>query len=345
MRSKISILLALSTVALSAQAVHFTDGAATGGSMVFSEGLNPRGNSACFPRAIHGFYLSWAEGDQRTKDNRDALKNLADPAKVEAALRTLQHDAWAERIRTYGAVWATQNVHTSYTREERTGLWVNSDVTASHLGAGISQNTTGAEIRRAVVDRITFGGGEFNQGTGVGVAVRLERWKFGRSNAFLNQAPKLGILDPISFEQTAHKNTTMAMDAGFTEDLLPGLRVGLMVDRLMAKRIHDVEEKPQMKVGIQMDLGATVRLTVESDINKAQRLPFPVRQRASSASLQLTPNPFFSLTLGAARRELEGQSLLTGGATFWVNAGGCRLGAGFQYSQDRPMKSFTAGIQ
>ena len=94
----------------------------------------------------------------------------------------------------------------------------------------------------------------------------------------------------------------------------------------------------------ELDLGATVQLSVDSDINRTMRMPFPVRQRTTTASLRITPGPSTTLILGAERRSMAGESLIRGGATLFVNGRTWHIGAGFQASQDRPMKGAALSV-
>jgi hypothetical protein len=127
--------------------------------------------------------------------------------------------------------------------------------------------------------------------------------------------------------------------SGYVQELFEGLRFGLTVDRLIPRHFGDVYEGLQGRGGFQMDLGSTVSLSVDSDLNKAMRLPFPVRQRITTASLRLAPSPSMTLILGAERRSVNGQALIRGGATLFVHWDGWHVGAGFQAGSDRPMKA------
>ena len=95
---------------------------------------------------------------------------------------------------------------------------------------------------------------------------------------------------------------------------------------------------------VELDLGTTVRLNVDSDINETMRMPFPVRQRTSTASLRIAPSPSITLILGAERRSMAGENLIRAGATIFVHGRTWHIGAGFQAGQDRPMKGAALSV-
>ena len=71
------IVLAASAVCapLVAQTPLFTDGPAFGGSKVFSEGANPLGNPARYGQAQGGYYFTFLNGDQESKNTESILNN------------------------------------------------------------------------------------------------------------------------------------------------------------------------------------------------------------------------------------------------------------------------------
>jgi hypothetical protein len=346
--TRLITLLALASGTLSAQAPIFADGAALGGSRVFSEGLNPLGNPARFDKPTTGIYLGWAEGDAGAKETKTALTSFADPTRIASGLATLADQSWALRTRALGVAYVEKGMYTSYTREENTSLFAVPDLDSGHLGAGIGLNTTTVDVRRAVVDRLCVGAGSFAQGSGYGISVRVERWKTGQVfAAFLPATGQLALVgqDLLEFQDTVDSTTTTAtLDLGFTYELIPGIRFGATVDRLLPHHFGDVYEAPQGRVGFQMDLGSTVQLSVDSDLNKAMRMPFPVPQRITTASLRLSPSPSFTLILGAEQRSLADQALIRGGITLFVHSGSWHVGAGIQAGQDRPMKGAALSV-
>lgn len=315
------LLLVLASAPAVAQTPFFTDGPAFGGSRVFSEGLNPLGNSARFDRAATGTYLSWTQGDNGGKETLEALKtgNVA-------LLGGLAENSWALRTRAYGISYADKGVHSSYTHEELTGALVN-----PNLGA---QAPNTLELRRAVVDRTCVGAGRFDQGSGYGIVMRVERWRTGTQAA---QAPLPGSQDYLAFTGTQATTTLVTFDLGYTLEIAQGIRFGATVDRLLARHFGDVYEGPLLRAGFQVDLGSMAQLSVDSDINRAMRMPFPIRQRVTTASLRLAPSPILTLAFGAERRTLGGEPLIRGGVNLFLNSPTWRLGAGFQFSQERPM--------
>lgn len=341
-------LLALASGTLSAQAPIFADGGALGGSRVFSEGLNPLGNPARFNKPATGVYLGWAEGDQGAKDTKTALRGLADPAAIATGLATLAEKSWAQRTRAFGVAYVDKGMYGSYTREESTGLTAVPDLDPAHLGPGLSLNGTLVDVRRMVVDRMCVGAGSFDQGTGYGISLRTERWKTGQALAAFT--PTFGVLtldgqDLLAFRDTVGSTrTVVTVDLGFTQELVQGLRFGATVDRLLPRRFGDVYEGALFRAGFELDLGATVQFSVDSDINRTMRMPFPVRQRTTTASLRITPSPTITLILGAERRSLADENLIRGGATLFVHGRSWHIGAGFQASQDRPMKGAALSV-
>lgn len=342
------VLLALASGALSAQAPIFADGGALGGSRVFSEGLNPLGNPARFNRPATGVYLGWAEGDQGAKDTKTALRGLADPAAIASGLGTLAEKSWAQRSRAFGVAYVDKGMYGSYTREESTGLMAAPDLDPTHLGSGLGLNGTTVDVRRMVVDRMCVGAGSFDQGSGYGISLRTERWKTGQTLAAFT--PSLGPLaldgqDLLAFRDTVGSTrTVVTVDLGITQELFQGLRFGATVDRLLPRRFGDVYEGALFRAGFELDLGATVKLSIDSDINETMRMPFPVRQRTSTASLRIAPSPSITLILGAERRSMADENLIRAGATLFVHGRTWHIGAGFQAGQDRPMKGAALSV-
>jgi len=151
--------------------------------------------------------------------------------------------------------------------------------------------------------------------------------------------------DLLAFKDTGGSTkTSVTVDLGYTLELFQGVRFGATVDRLLPRNFGDVYEGPQVRAGFQLDLGSTVQLSVDSDINKAMRMPLPVRQRITTASLRMAPSPALTLILGAERRSIGGQPQIRGGITLFVHGGGWHIGAGFQAGQDRPLKGLTLSV-
>ncbi len=346
--TRVIATLALASGTLTAQAPIFADGGALGGSRVFSEGLNPLGNPARFNKPPTGTYLGWAEGDQGAKETKTALRGLADSSAIASGLATLAEKSWAQRTRAFGIAYVDKGVYGSYTREESTGLMAIPDLEPTHLGPGLTLNSTTVDVRRVVVDRMCVGAGSFDQGTGYGISLRTERWKTGQALAAFT--PSFGPInldgqDLLAFRDTVGSTrTVVTVDLGFTQELIQGLRFGASVDRLLPRRFGDVYEGALFRAGFELDLAATVQLSLDSDINKTMRMPFPVRQRTITASLRLTPNPSITLILGAERRSLAGESLIRGGATLFVHGRAWHIGAGIQVGQDRPMKGAALSV-
>ena len=323
------LLFLLASGMVGAQTPIFNDGAAFGGSRVFSDGLNPLGNSARFDRPATGTYLSWIQGNEGSKDTFEALKTIGDPTLIGRNLGALADNSWALRTRSFAVSYAEKGVHTSYTHEETTAA-----LAKPNLG---SPNASAVDLRRAVVDRTCVGAGSFDQGSGYGILMRVERWRLGQATQPLNPGGGQGAQDFLAFSDTQTTSTLVTFDLGYTLELMQGIRFGATVDRLLPRHFGDVYEGPQFRAGFQMDLGTMAQVSVDSDINKAMRMPYPVRQRITTASLRLMPNPTLTLTLGAERRSVGGQPQIRGGVSLFVNSPTWRIGAGIQISQERPM--------
>lgn len=338
----LTLLLALG-LAAPAQVPLFVDGPPFGGARVFSEGLAPLGNSARFDRVRNGFYMGWVEGDQGADGALKALDRLDQVASLGRNLQDLAKAPWALRTRAYGMSWVESGLHTSLAREERTGLLAAVDADPAHLGAGIGQNTTRFDLRRAVVDRLSIGAGATERGSGYGILLRVERWKTGQATAMLNPLPGTLLMpeDPLAYRETQNTATIATLDFGYLVELWSGVRLGVTVDRAIPHRIGDVKEKAQMRAGGQLDLGDRFTFSVESDLNRAARMPFPLKQRITSASLRMEAGARTTLILGAERQSLAGDPVIRGGLTAWFHAERWSVGLGFQASQERPLKGLA----
>lgn len=334
---------------LAAQTPLFNDGTAFGGSRVFSDGLSPLGNPARYDRAAPGWHLSWVDGDQRASDNKAILGDTlaTDPAVVDGALRRLADNPWALRTRAYGIAMAREAAGFGFTREEFRSSFAAVDLT--HLGAGLAANTTALDGRRAIVNRIHVGGGSLAGGTAAGFSFRAEQWQLGGIAPLLAQGgafPYTLHADDLvmSANPASVKATNWALDAGFTRDLAEGLRLGVMVDQLNRKRLWDVDMKPQFRAALQLDLGPSTLLTLESDLNRTARMPFPQKQRTAAASLRYQVSPSVTFRVGGERREIGDASVTRVGGTLDLRMPSLLLSFGFQAGPDRPLKGLSAMV-
>jgi len=341
------IALAVSAVSapLWAQTPLFTDGSAFGGSEVFSEGLNPLANSARFKQAPNGYYFTFVDGDQRAQNNKSILDSTssADPAAASAALGQLADAPWALRTRAYGLAALKDGASLALTREELNGLLAYPDL--ANLGAGLGANTSYLDGRRATVDRLSVGGGgPVQQGstTAMGANLRIERWAMGEATASygaggFGTAPA----DLLGASGTTDKSWNVALDAGLVLEVAQGVRLGVTASQLNPKHLWDVYLQPQFRAGLQLDLGQMTRLTLESDLNSVERLPFPVKQQSSAASVRFALSPAALLMAGVEQKKIDGASVTRIGASLQIRTDSLMLGFGFQAGQDRPMKSMT----
>lgn len=353
--SAIALGLVLGLSPAVAQTALFNDGPALGGSTVFSEGFNPLGNPARFDqiKSPTTFCLTYVDGDQAMSDTHSALESLAgaapaESARISAAIRQLGNSPWALRTRSYGISFLADQVNGAYIREQFNSVRALADTQAERLDSGpaLLLNGTWLDVRRAQVDRIALGSLSRSEGANAGFTVRLERWNLGTEGPVLNAAgpevPLISGSDPFALDRTSLRTTALALDFGFSMELMEGLRLGGTVNRINAKRFWDVDEKPQGRVGLQFDIGYLAKFSVESDLNSTMRMPFPVKQRSSAASLRITASRAITLLLGAERKQIEDASITRGGASVQFTFPGFSLAVGMQYSKDHPLKGFTA---
>jgi hypothetical protein len=333
---------------LAAQTPLFTDGPALGGSKVFSEGMNPLGNAARFDQPLAGWYLTYLDGEQRAADNRSILQDAAgaDAALASSALTRLADAPWALRTRAFGFAKAGDASHFSLTREEIHSAMAHPDLDPARLGSGLGINGTQVDGRHVRVDRMNFGGGSMASGVAMGLTFRVEQWSMGRTAAWRNPLPdqaSLAQVDDRLLRGTGpwNKTLTYAIDMGFLAEVAEGLRLGLTADQLNAKRLWDVNLRPQFRAGLQIDLGSRAKLALEGDVNKVERMPFPVKQGSASASLRIATSSAVTLLLGAERRTIGDSSVTRGGITLQVRSSSFAVGVGFYAGQDSPLKGAT----
>jgi hypothetical protein len=352
-RTITGLALALGAFApLAAQTPLFTDGPAFGGSKIFSEGRNPLGNSARYDQPQGGYYFTYLDGDNRAQDNKSSLQGAvsADAVAASAALAKLKDAPWAQRSRAFGFASIRNTVHFAVVREELNGLTAVPDLNPADLGsnAALLNNTTQVNARRAVVERMSFGGGSSTNGTGFGASLRLERWSMGARTGALNPWPGAASLSEaeslLGYTGTQNRTLTYAMDMGFVTELAQGLRLGVTVDQLNPKVLWEVHLKPQFRAGLQIALGPSTSLSMESDINGVEKMPFPVKQQTTSASLRFETSPAVALVLGAQRRKLGDAAVTQGGITLQLRTPSLLVAVGLQLGQDRPLRGATAMV-
>jgi hypothetical protein len=342
--ARIVIVASAVCAPLWAQTPLFTDGPAFGGSKEFSEGVNPLGNPARYGQAAPGYYFTYLNGDQESKDTEKTLNNMG--ASDPASMATLANAPWALRTTAYGFGAAKNGGNLSLTREEFNGLIAYPDLTPANFGPGIGSNLSYLDGRRATVDRLSLGGGgAMQQGstTALGMSLRVERWSMG--DTVLNYVPLNPYPSAVSTllggTSTTVSSWNMALDAGLVLELAQGVRLGVSADQINPKHLWDVYLQPQFRAGLQLDLGQIAKLSLESDINSVERMPFPVKQQSSSASLRFTLSPAVAFLVGAERRKIDAVDVTNIGGTLQIRTDSVLLGIGFQAGQDRPMKGAT----
>lgn len=358
-RKLLPLLLALP---LTAQG--FADGPAFGGSSLFQEGLSPLGNPARFDKGGQGFVFGFEDGDLKAKGFKDAGRDLAqglalsDAALQLKGLQGLADRPYAERRRAYGVAWLQQGgLVAALSREERTALFVAADADPAHVGSTVtvtkapramdlSLNTTRALLRRTETDRFILGAGGAGSAdeAAYGMRVRIERIRWGQADplpgpAFGPADERLG--NPIP---TTRDATVANLDMGMDMPMGRSFRFALTGEHLVPHRYWGgVEAKAQFKAGLSWSLTPTLALRAEADLNKAQRLPLPVDQKSAAASVRLDlGGPV--LLFGAERRQMEGRTWNTLGASLHFGMGGTRVGVGFQFGEDKPLKAGIARI-
>ena len=337
-----SYLAATLLLPLAAQTPLFTDGPAFGGSKVFSEGRNPMGNSARFDQASPGWYFSYLDGDQRAQNNQTYLNNAADADPT--ALTALQNAPWAQRTRSFGAAGVKESAVLSFSHEELNSMVAFPDLAPANYNSPTNASTV--QGRRDTVNRITFGGGGVTSGTGFGLNFRVEQWENGLLTAAIN--PMAGQLPWANLDSTllgdgttTQKTLTFGVDAGVIMELAQGVRIGVTADQLNSKHLWDVYLQPQFRAGLQIDLGSSAKICVESDLNAVERMPFPIKQKSSSASLALTASQAVAFIVGVEERTIGSASVTRIGVTLELKTPSFLLGVGFQFGQETPLRGAT----
>ena len=340
--TRLAVTLLASLLPLCAQTPLFTDGTAFGGSKVFSQGVNPLGNSARFDQAPPGWYMTYLSGDQRAQNNDTLLQNAGgtDPM----ALPNLQNAPWAQRTRAYGVAGVKEGANLAFTQENFNGMMAYPDVDPTHLGSPL--NSTTVVGRRASVDRISIGGGGTQAGTAFGGSLRIEQWRYGIQTSALypafSEIPMVDLDDTmLGNGTTTEKTLSYSLAMGFLTELAPGLRLGVTADQLNGKHLWDVYEQPQFRAGLQFDMGTMAKISVEGDLNPAARMPFIEKQQATSASLTLTASSAVSLIVGAERRVIGTSTTTQAGITLQLKTPSFLLGLGFQFGQSNALKGAT----
>ena len=337
------VLVALGSIPALAQTPLFLDGTTFGGSKVFSEGVSPLGNPARFdqPQPQPAVYATYVDGDQRSKNSKAVFDEIGIGGTATAVhpdqLRRLSDSPWALRTRSFGVAYLDKTGNASFTHEDQRSFFAFTD--QNPLG------NTRADVRRSAVDRVAVGIGSLDQGTAIGFSLRLERWKLGTQTQYLNPAGSQLALsggpNPFDFNDMPKKATTAALDFGFTYEMVPGVRLGGTLDRLNQKHLWDVYERPQVRLGMQVDIGSLAQLSAEMDVNDAQRMPFPVNQRTAAVSLRVVANQSVTFVVGAERKKIGAVAIINAGASVQFRTASFLVGLGFQFGQDRPMKGAT----
>jgi len=334
----------LTALPMAAQVTPFADCPAFGGTKLFSEELNPWRRYSQTPQAREFIAFGYSQGEQGADNFMSCLDDFAggNPSKISAAILKLAESPWGLRSRAYGMAISGNGATLTLSREEMNSLWADPRDSET---AGFD---VGFDTRRSVVDRfaVTYSSqGKYYYGS----TLRVERWSLGRvyhqlgaslPDANLGRAKSL-----LDYNETQNRNTTYAIDAFVGAEIGSGMRLAVQMDRLASRRLWDVEEKPQYRAGVQIDLGAMFQITLESDINEAMRMPFPVDQKTAVASLKVKANSYITFAIGAERKTMDGRNTTRTGINVWITGKKYHLGAGFQLGQDETPWGATWKIQ
>ena len=334
---------------LAAQLSPFADGPVFGGSKLFS-GMFVQTDRPFQTAPVRGYFSAgFATGDQGAGKFLSSLDSFAsinlnnfdaseDPIAHKNAVDTimdaineLRESKWGMRSRTYGIALHDPNSSLVLTREEMTSLWAEA----------MDSQAFGFDVRRAVVDRLasSYFGSTKNGAFFYGGTFRIERWSFGRTfremgtllpdDSYIGRAKQL-----LDFKDASEKSVSYGLDAIMGVEIAGGIKLALQTDRLAAKRLWDVEEKPKLRAGVQVDIGSLAKLTIESDINEAMRMPYPIMQKTALASLKVKANATLTFALGAERKTMDDQSTVRFGLNAWITGKSSHFGVGFQVGQD-----------
>ena len=342
MRLKPSLfcLAALLTPPLAAQVPPFVDGPVFGGTKLFSEIMLPAGHASRLNSDKGFLAFGYAEGEQGADNFMSYLDDFSSnaPDKISAAISKLADFPWGLRSRAYGLAFSGSPYTVTLSREEMTSLWAKAQ----------NAESVGFDTRRSVVDRlaITY----ISTGSKYwGSTFRVERRSFGgvynELSAFSPEANLSRAKGLLDFDETQSRNITYAIDGFAGVEVADGLRLAIHVDRLASRRLWDVHERPQYRAGAQLDLGVMLQLTVESDLNQAMRMPFPVDQKTMAASLKIKANALITFAIGAERKTMDGLRTTKTGLNVWLKGKNFSLGAGFQFGQDKTPWGATWNIQ
>jgi len=316
-----------------AQAPPFVDGPPFGGASMFVVGISYLGRGGGTDEESF-FAMGHSQGDFGADGFFPRLEDLrgGDAERAAAAARGLRDGPWGARSRGFGLLMCEKGGSAALAREETTSLWA---IGAAGADGGIE----GFEVRRAVGDRLTLGYTGRGRAMLFGSAVRVERWALGAVRCGPQGIPAAGgpgagFEDPLGYGGTQGRSVSCALDAFLGVEPAGGLRMGVQANRLNARRLGDVEERPQYRAGVQIDLGRAARLTLEKDINEAARLPFPAPQRSEAISLRVKANAAVTFSVGAERRAIGGASAARYGAAAWLTGKRHHIGAGFQFGGD-----------
>jgi hypothetical protein len=325
-------LAMLACLGLNAQVPPFVEGPVFGGTKLFLDSLTPpvpnnRGSKDYFA-------LGYASGDQAADEFMSYLEDFSgSPSEIEAAIDGIAQSPWGIRSRAYGLAMRDRSSALSIYKVEMTSLWANV----------LDRESVGFDVRRCEVICIA----STYMGTAsklyYGATLRIERWAMGEDyqelhsyDGSLGQAKHL-----LNFSNTSNSSITYAVDAFAGLEVVDGIRLAASANRMTARNLWDVEEKPQYRIGAQMDLGVLAQLTFEKDINEAKRMPFPVDQKTDAASIKIRANAYITFAVGAERKTMEGGQTTAIGLNAWITGKKNHLGFGFQFGQGQAPMGMT----
>jgi hypothetical protein len=326
-------LAMLTSHGLKAQVPPFADGPVFGGTKLFTDGLVPSGApNKGYPNGYIAF--GYSSGDQAADDFMSYLDDFSkNIGSLDAAIAALEESPWGLRSRAYGVALHDNSSTLAIYREEMTSLWANV----------LGTQSVGFDVRRCEAIRVATSYLSTANRFYYGATLRLEQWSMGHDyqelhshDGSLGQAKHL-----LDFNKTSNKNITYAVDAFVGLEVVDGIRLATHTNRMVTRDLWDVKEKPQFRIGAQIDLGTIAQLTFETDLNKAERMPFPVDQKTAAASIKIKANAYVSFAIGAERKTMGDGQTTTIGLNAWITGKKHHLGFGLHFGQGHAPTGMT----
>lgn len=307
---------------------------------MFLEGISYCGRQTRSGGADSFFALGYSQGDFGADGFFSHMEDLksSDTEKMESGGRGIKDNPWGMRSRGFGMLVCENGASVALTREETTSLWAIGSAKAAGGASGVDaiDAIDGFDVRRVVGERLTLGYTGRSNAMLYGSTIRVERWALGATRCGPQGFSSIGgadvnFEDPLDYNETQRRNFSYALDTFLGVEPASGLRLGVQANRLAARRLGDIEERPQYRAGLQIDVGQSARLTLEKDINESARLPFPEPQRSEAMSLKIRANGAATFSVGAERKTIGEASAIRYGAALWLTGKKHHIGAAFRF--------------